>query len=250
MKTIVDNIIEALEARKIDGEKTNLSPKTHRELCEVLNHSAKPQQEKIADYATPVQQSQNIPAQPVRTPQVNNNDLRTPQPSNNNLRLPQTQPVEKNTNLFITPNSDDEIIVEGNPNSSLIIIIEKPGDTSAFQFYTESPEDLLTNIIEKGMKFKREDMLIIKIPDNIKCYEKTKEVIIKNNPKNLLFFGMRILKILLKEQPPLKEHLGKKYSFENIPVTTVHNLTTLVRNSNKEKSVTWGIIQDLLKSLN
>ncbi len=239
MKTIVDNIIEALEAKKIDGDKTNLSPKTYRELCEVLNHSAKPQQEKIAEYATPaIQQSKNIPVQSVRTPQTENN-----------LRPPQTEPVEKSSNQFISPNSDNKIIVEGNPNSSLIIIIEKPVDSSAFQFYTESPDDLLTNIIEKGMKFKREDMLIIKIPDNINCYEETKNIILKNNPKNLLFFGMRILKILLKMQPPLKEHLGKKYSFENIPVTTVHNLTALVRNSNKEKLITWGIIQDLLKNI-
>ncbi len=243
MKTIVDNIIEALEARKIDGEKTNLSPKTHRELCEVLNSSARPPQ--TSNLRPPGTENSNS-----RPPGAENSNSRPLGAENKEKPVEEKEAVEKNINQFIAPNSDDEIIVEGNPNSSLIIIIEKPADSSAFQYYTESPEDLLTNIIEKGMQFKRENMLIIKIPDNIKCYEKTKEVILKNNPKTLLFFGMRILKILLKEQPPLKEHLGKKYSFENIPVTTVHNLTTLVRNSNKEKSVTWGIIQDLLKSLN
>ncbi len=226
MKTIVDNLIECLENNKQYSEKTNLSPKTYRELCEIM---------------TP---KNTVQSNPIQNNQLIKEPKQTKQPIVENIPKPAEAAKQ-----VIAP-IDNDIISEGNPNAKIFIIIEKPLNSSAFQFHlSESPDDLLTKIIEKGMKFKREELFVIKIPDTTKCYNKTQELIKKHNPKSLLLFGPRPLRILLKKTPPLKNHLGKFYEFENILAVTVHNLASLVRDQNKEKSITWGIIQELLKRI-
>ncbi len=146
---------------------------------------------------------------------------------------------------------------EGDPSAVLVFIGEGPGHEEDEQGrpFVGAAGQLLTDIIVKGMKLKREDVYICNIvkcrppnnrnpePDEIEACE---PFLIKQlqtiKPKIIVALGSIAAKTLLKSSEGITALRGKWQTYQGIPLMPTFHPAYLLRNPN-DKALVWKDIQ-------
>ena len=141
---------------------------------------------------------------------------------------------------------------QGNPNAQLMFVGEAPGadeDEQGLAFVGRAGQ-LLTDIIEKGMKLRREDVFIANIlkcrppgnrnpePDEIlQCHPFLEKQIETIHPKVLVGLGKFSCQWLLKTMEPITKLRGRMGTFNGIQVMPTYHPANLLRNPSAKKDV-------------
>ena len=152
---------------------------------------------------------------------------------------------------------------EGNPNAEIMFVGEGPGedeDLSGRPFVGKAGQ-LLTKIIENGMKIPREQVYIANIvkcrppanrdpmPDEAQCcigFLKEQIAIVK--PKILILLGKVAMKYLLGLEGAITKARESTYEYEGIKVFVTYHPSALLRNESYKRPV-WEDIKKALKYL-
>jgi DNA polymerase len=151
----------------------------------------------------------------------------------------------------------------GNPRAELVFVGEAPGrdeDLKAEPFVGRAGQ-LLTEIITKGMKMRREDVYIANVvkcrppenrnpePDEIAACEpfliKQLELI---RPRIIVALGTFAAQTLLKSKTPISRLRGIWHSYQGIKVMPTLHPAYLLRNPH-DKRLVWQDIQAVLREL-
>ncbi|MDH5716601.1 MAG: uracil-DNA glycosylase [Spirochaetia bacterium] len=163
---------------------------------------------------------------------------------------------------------------EGTACAKIMFIGEGPGkmeDLSGRPFVGRAGE-LLTRIIENGMKLKREEVYIANIvkcrptvdmlmqkdrpPDKEeveRCNPYLKEQIKIIQPKIIITLGNPSTKFLLKTDTGITKLRGNWGNFQNIPVMPTYHPSFILRNGGEKsplKRLVWEDIKKVLEKLN
>ena len=153
----------------------------------------------------------------------------------------------------------------GNPNAKVLFVGEAPGrdeDIQGVPFVGRSGR-LLTDIIEKGMKIKREDVYIANIlkcrpPNNrdplpqeeINCtpfLDKQIEII---KPKVIITLGRYAAQYLLNTTVAIGKLRGNFHDYKGIPVMPTYHPAYLIRNYNKDNRLkVWNDVKLVVELL-
>ncbi len=153
----------------------------------------------------------------------------------------------------------------GNPDADILFIGEAPGrdeDVQGVPFVGRSGR-LLTDIIEKGMKIKREDVFIANIlkcrpPNNrdplsqeeINCTPFLNKQIEIINPKVIITLGRYASQYLLNTKVSISELRGNFFDYKGIPVMPTYHLSYIIRNYNKDNRLrVWNDIKLVVELL-
>ncbi len=152
---------------------------------------------------------------------------------------------------------------EGNPNADIMFIGEGPGedeDLSGRPFVGKAGQ-LLTKIIENGMKIPREQVYIANVvkcrppanrdpmPDEAQCcIGFLKEQIKIVNPKVLILLGKVAMKNLLGIESSMSKAREATYEYEGIKVFVTYHPSALLRNEAYKRPV-WEDIKKAMKYL-
>jgi DNA polymerase len=152
---------------------------------------------------------------------------------------------------------------QGNPNAELMFIGEAPGadeDAQGLAFVGRAGQ-LLTDIIEKGMKLRRSDVWIGNIlkcrppqnrnpePDEVLSCQPFLEAQIRAiRPKVLVGLGKFGAQWLLKTAAPITRLRGRLGEYEGIPVMPTYHPAYLLRNPAGKKDV-WEDMKVVLRLL-
>jgi len=152
---------------------------------------------------------------------------------------------------------------EGNPDADIMFIGEGPGedeDLSGRPFVGKAGQ-LLTKIIENGMKIPREQVYIANIvkcrppanrdpmPDEAQCcIGFLKEQIKIVNPKVLILLGKVAMKNLLGIDWSMTKAREATYEYEGIKVFVTYHPSALLRNESFKRPV-WEDIKKAMKYL-
>jgi uracil-DNA glycosylase family 4 len=149
---------------------------------------------------------------------------------------------------------------EGNPSSALVFVGEGPGyeEDQQGRPFVGAAGQLLTDIIVKGMKLRREDVYICNIvkcrppnnrnpePDEIDACEpfllKQLEAI---KPKIIIALGNIAAKTLLKTGEGITSLRGRWQKYHGIPVMPTFHPAYLLRNP-KDKALVWKDIKKVI----
>jgi len=152
---------------------------------------------------------------------------------------------------------------EGSPNAVLVFVGEGPGQEEDQQGrpFVGAAGQLLTDIIVKGMKLRREDVYICNIvkcrppdnrnpePDEIEACEpflgKQLEAI---HPAVIIALGNTAVKTLLKTSDGISSLRGKWKTYQGIPLMPTFHPAYLLRNP-RDKRLVWDDIQQVMKKL-
>jgi len=152
---------------------------------------------------------------------------------------------------------------EGNPKAVLVFVGEGPGQEEDQQGrpFVGVAGQLLTDIIVKGMKVKREDVYICNIvkcrppdnrnpdPDEIEaCEPFLKKQLSAINPAVIVALGNTAVKTLLKTPEGITSLRGKWQTYQGIPLMPTFHPAYLLRNPSGKKLV-WEDIQQVMKKL-
>lgn len=153
---------------------------------------------------------------------------------------------------------------QGNPNAQLMFVGEAPGadeDEQGLAFVGRAGQ-LLTDIIEKGMKMRREDVFIANIlkcrppgnrnpePDEIlQCHPFLEKQIETIHPKIIVGLGKFSCQWLLKTMEPITKLRGRIGEFQGIQVMPTYHPAYLLRNPSAKKDV-WEDMKIVLALLN
>jgi len=152
---------------------------------------------------------------------------------------------------------------EGNPKAVLVFVGEGPGQEEDQQGrpFVGAAGQLLTDIIVKGMKVKREDVYICNIvkcrppdnrnpdPDEIEaCEPFLKKQLAAINPAVIVALGNTAVKTLLKTPEGITSLRGKWQTYQGIPLMPTFHPAYLLRNPSGKKLV-WEDIQQVMKKL-
>jgi uracil-DNA glycosylase family 4 len=151
----------------------------------------------------------------------------------------------------------------GNPNARLVFLGEAPGadeDIRGKPFVGRAGQ-LLTDIITKGMKLRREDVYIVNVlkcrpPNNrtpapnevINCrgfLDRQLEIL---QPEFICCLGSVAAKTLLDTDLSIGRLRGKFHDYQGIPVLCTYHPAYLLRNPAAKKEV-WEDIQVLMKRM-
>ena len=151
----------------------------------------------------------------------------------------------------------------GNPSAELVFVGEAPGrdeDLKGEPFVGRAGQ-LLTEIIVKGMKLRREDIYIANIikcrppqnrnpePDEIASCEpfliRQLEII---RPKAIVALGTFAAQTLLKTRTPITRLRGTWTDYQGVPLMPTFHPAYLLRNPG-EKRLVWQDIQQVMKLL-
>lgn len=151
----------------------------------------------------------------------------------------------------------------GNPNADLMFVGEGPGrdeDLQAEPFVGRAGK-LLTEIITKGMKLRREDVYIANVvkcrpPDNrnpepdeiATCRPFLERQIQLVAPKVLVALGKFAAQTMLGENTPISRLRGKWYDYDGIKLMPTLHPAYLLRNPN-DKRLVWDDIKMVMKEL-
>jgi len=151
----------------------------------------------------------------------------------------------------------------GNINSKIVFVGEAPGkneDEQGLPFVGRSGK-LLTDIIEKGMKLKRNDVYICNVikcrpPNNrnpskkeiFNCESYLEKQLNLINPDVIIALGLHAGNTLLKQDLKMKEMLGNWYKYNNIDLRVIYHPSYLLRNPSAKKIV-WEDVKEILKFL-
>jgi len=152
---------------------------------------------------------------------------------------------------------------QGNPNAELIFVGEAPGseeDEQGLAFVGRAGQ-LLTDIIEKGMKMKRSDVWIGNVlkcrppqnrnpePDEILSCQPFLEAQIRAiRPRVLVGLGKFAAQWLLKTAEPISRIRGRFGEHDGIPVMPTYHPAYLLRNPAAKKDV-WEDMKAVLRLL-
>lgn len=152
---------------------------------------------------------------------------------------------------------------EGDPNAVLVFVGEGPGQEEDQQGrpFVGAAGQLLTDIIVKGMKLKREDVYICNI---VKCrppnnrnpefdeIESCEPFLIKQlqaiKPKLIVGLGNVAVKTLLKTKEGITSLRGKWHTYQGIPLMPTFHPAYLLRNP-ADKKLVWDDIKKVLAKL-
>ena len=152
---------------------------------------------------------------------------------------------------------------EGNPDADIMFVGEGPGedeDLSGRPFVGKAGQ-LLTKIIENGMKIPREKVYIANIvkcrppanrdpmPDEAQCcigFLKEQIKIVK--PKILILLGKVAMKYLLGLEGAITKARESTYEYEGIKVFVTYHPSALLRNESYKRPV-WEDIKKAMKYL-
>ena len=152
---------------------------------------------------------------------------------------------------------------EGNPKAVLVFVGEGPGREEDEQGrpFVGAAGQLLTDIIVKGMKLKREDVYICNIvkcrppdnrnpePDEIEaCEPFLKKQLAAIGPAVIVALGNTAVKTLLKTTDGISILRGKWKTYQGIPLMPTFHPAYLLRNPGDKKLV-WDDIQQVMKKL-
>jgi len=152
---------------------------------------------------------------------------------------------------------------QGNPEAELMFIGEAPGadeDAQGLAFVGRAGQ-LLTDIIEKGMKLRRADVFIANIlkcrppqnrnpePDEVLACQPFLEAQIRAiRPRVLVGLGKFGAQWLLKTAAPITRLRGQLGEYEGIPVMPTYHPAYLLRNAAGKKDV-WEDMKVVLRLL-
>jgi DNA polymerase len=151
----------------------------------------------------------------------------------------------------------------GNPDARLVFVGEGPGRDEDLQGepFVGRAGQLLTDIITKGMKMRREDVYICNVvkcrppenrnpePDEIDACEKflirQLEII---GPKIIVALGTFAAQTLLKTDSPISKLRGRFHDYHGIRLMPTFHPSFLLRNPEKKKEV-WEDIKMVMAEL-
>ena len=152
---------------------------------------------------------------------------------------------------------------EGNPGAVLVFVGEGPGQEEDQQGrpFVGAAGQLLTDIIVKGMKFRREDVYICNIvkcrppdnrnpePDEIEsCGVFLRKQLQAINPRVIVALGNIAAKTLLKTDKGITALRGKWQTYEGVPLMPTFHPAYLLRNP-RDKKLVWEDIQQVMEKL-
>lgn len=151
----------------------------------------------------------------------------------------------------------------GNPNAELVFVGEAPGHDEDVQGkpFVGRAGQLLTDIIEKGMKLTRDDVYICNVlkcrppgnrdplPSEVDMCEphliRQLEMI---KPKVICALGKWAAQTLLKTDVPIGKLRGVWHFYHGIPLRATYHPAYLLRNP-ADKRKTWDDVQEVMKVL-
>jgi DNA polymerase len=152
---------------------------------------------------------------------------------------------------------------QGNPHASLMFVGEGPGadeDEQGLAFVGRAGQ-LLTDIIEKGMKLRRDEVWIGNVikcrppqnrnpePDEILSCQPFLEAQIRViQPRVIVGLGKFAAHWLLKTAEPITRLRGRVGEYEGIPVMPTYHPAYLLRNPAGKKDV-WEDMKEVLRLL-
>jgi len=152
---------------------------------------------------------------------------------------------------------------EGDPKAVLVFVGEGPGleEDEQGRPFVGAAGQLLTDIIVKGMKLRREDVYICNIvkcrpPDNRNpepeeieaCGPFLKKQLQAINPGVIVALGNVAVKTLLKTGEGITSLRGKWRAYNGIPLMPTFHPAYLLRNP-KDKKLVWEDIQQVMEKL-
>jgi DNA polymerase len=156
---------------------------------------------------------------------------------------------------------------EGSPHSRLLFVGEGPGreeDLQGRPFVGEAGK-LLSGIIEKGMRLKREEVYICNIvkcrppgnrdpeKDEVEsCLPFLKEQIRLIDPDVICLLGRIAGQELLGRDFKITKERGKWHSYMDIPVMAIYHPAYILRNPSRErqlKAEVWKDVQEIMARL-
>lgn len=151
----------------------------------------------------------------------------------------------------------------GNPNAEVVFVGEGPGadeDEQGLPFVGRAGQ-LLTDMIEKGMKLRRPDVYICNIvkcrpPDNRKpekdevaaCRGFVERQLDAIRPKVICALGATAAETLLGVRQSMASLRGKAYEFHRIPLIVTYHPAFLLRDPTRKRD-TWTDLKLVLKYL-
>ncbi len=152
---------------------------------------------------------------------------------------------------------------QGNPQAELMFVGEAPGaeeDQQGLAFVGRAGQ-LLTDIIEKGLRMARPDVFIANVikcrppqnrnpepPEILACQPFLEEQIRAIHPRVLVGLGKFGAHWLLKTAEPITRLRGRVGEYEGIPVMPTYHPAYLLRNPSAKKDV-WEDMKEVLRLL-
>lgn len=152
---------------------------------------------------------------------------------------------------------------EGNPDADIMFIGEAPGaveDETGRPFVGPAGR-LLTDIIEKGMRLKRQDVYIANIlkcrppgnrdpnPEEISsCIKNLEAQILAVNPRVIILLGRIAAHTLLETTTPISRLRGTFSSYKGIGAMPTFHPSYLLQNPSKKREV-WEDIKKVMEYL-
>jgi len=152
----------------------------------------------------------------------------------------------------------------GNPNAKLVFVGEGPGRDEDLQGepFVGRAGQLLTDIIEKGMKIKRSDVYIANIvkcrpPDNrdpepdeiASCEPFLRYQLSVIKPKIICALGKFAAQTLLRSNAPISAIRGKVFDYEGIKLIPTFHPAYLLRNP-EDKKLVWEDVKKIIAIYN
>jgi DNA polymerase len=163
----------------------------------------------------------------------------------------------------LAPHRTNLVFGVGDPNADLVFVGEAPGrdeDLRGEPFVGRAGQ-LLTEIITKGMKIRREDVYIANIikcrppqnrnpePDEIaSCEPFLVRQLALINPKAIVALGTFAAQTLLKTRTPITRLRGAWADYHGIPLMPTFHPAYLLRNPG-DKRLVWQDIQQVMVKL-
>ena len=151
----------------------------------------------------------------------------------------------------------------GNPNAKLMFIGEGPGRDEDLQGgpFVRRAGQLLTDIITKGMGFRREDVYIANVvkcrppenrnpePDEVaSCEPFLKKQIDLVRPEIIVALGKFAVQTLLQTKAPITKLRGNWHSYHGIKLMPTFHPAYLLRNP-ADKKLVWQDIKKVMKEM-
>jgi DNA polymerase len=148
------------------------------------------------------------------------------------------------------------IFGEGNPGAAIFFIVASTGreEGQAGKLFTDPADKLLTDIIVKGMKLRRENVYICGIvpdrsPDERGSWEPFLKIRLEAmNPRVIVAMGDAASRALLKTTEDIAVLRGKWHSYEGIPLMPTLHPADLLDHPEDKKPV-WEDIQKVMEKL-
>ena len=173
------------------------------------------------------------------------------------------QEVSACTKCDLCKTRTQTVFSDGNPNADLVFVGEAPGadeDRQGKPFVGRAGQ-LLTDIIVKGMKMRREDVYICNVlkcrpPKNRDPLPSEKELcepyLIRQlelvKPKVICALGAHAAKTLLKTEESTGRLRGRWHFYHGIPLRVTYHPAYLLRSPG-EKKKTWDDVQHIMRLL-